>query len=373
MYKVIFVDDREEEFKILDNLKGGNGGNIEIKSLLPKQSLTETANEILGLKPDLLILDFRLDEKALEPNIFANYKASPLAQHLRDFAVENIRNDFPIFALSNENKIRKFYTPNKTAHDLFDRIYLKKDILNSPDPIRREFISYMEAFKVIIEHFGEDDMFIRLLRIEENESGFIDNQFFREICQLKAPHLIARNIFPLLIERAWLLLDIDNLIALLGINPKCKDGEDFFKLLDVLNQKNNKYDGIFGSGFERWWVNRVKCSFEEICSETSGDLTARERVDCLNENLRINLKPAISRWKNSSNTYVSFACNSCKNPTEEEFSVAAYDPTHHDFPGKKRICWKCVQTGEYEERNLLIDEGDLFIAEKIKNGEVKPD
>lgn len=373
MYRIIFVDDRTEDFKKLDNLTKVEGVDIKIEPLLPKAMLTETAKDIVNSNPDLVILDYRLDEKPLESGQFINYKAGPLAQHLRDRAIENIRNDNPIIAVSYEYKIRDFYNPNETVHDLFDRVYLKDDILEKPERIKKELIAYIEAYKEIINYFGHDDMLHRLLRMDNTESGFIDYQYFKELSRLKAPHLIVKHLFPVLIERSWLLLDNDDLLALLGINPECKNSEDFSTLLASMVKGNAKYDGIFSSGFDRWWLSRVKSYFENICPESPGNLTAKERVDCLNQILKLNLKPAISRWIKNSNTYMSFACSSCKYPTEEEFSVAAYDQLRPPFLSKKRICWKCIQTGEYEEKKLLIDEGELYIAEKIKNGEITPD
>jgi hypothetical protein len=373
MYRIIFVDDRTEDFKKLDNLTKVKGVDIKIESLLPKAMLTETAKEIVDSNPDLVILDYRLDEKPLESGQFINYKAGPLAQHLRDRAIENIRNDTPIIAVSYEDKMRDFYNPNETVHDLFDRVYLKDDILEKPGRIKKELIAYIEAYKEIINYFGHDDMLHRLLRMDNAESGFIDYQYFKELSHLKAPHLIVRRLFPVLIERSWLLLDSDDLFALLGINPECKNSEDFSTLIASMVKGNAKYSGIFSSGFDRWWLSRVKSYFENICPESPGNLTAKERVDCLNQILKLSLKPAISRWIKNSNTYMSFACSSCKYPTEEEFSVAAYDQLLPPFLSKKRICWKCIQTGEYEEKKLLIDEGDLYIAEKIKNGEITPD
>jgi hypothetical protein len=55
---------------------------------------------------------------------------------------------------------------------------------------------------------------------------------------------------------------------------------------------------------------------------------------------------------------------------EDEFSVMAYDPLPYTFIHKKYICWKCVETGEFEKHGLEIDDGEEFIVEKIQSGEI---
>jgi hypothetical protein len=89
--------------------------------------------------------------------------------------------------------------------------------------------------------------------------------------------------------------------------------------------------------------------------------------------LGLTLSPAQSRWQGKTDTLVSFACASCHQPTEEEFSVVAYDPLPYTFTfaHSKYICWKCVETGEFTAKGLEIAEDEEFIVEQIQNGEIK--
>jgi len=50
-----------------------------------------------------------------------DYKATPLAQQLRDYTFENVTQDFPIILVSHENKINGFYD-DSSAHNLFIRL-----------------------------------------------------------------------------------------------------------------------------------------------------------------------------------------------------------------------------------------------------------
>ncbi len=167
------------------------------------------------------------------------------------------------------------------------------------------------------------------------------------------------------------MLDEDNLIAHLGIHPDDKESGRFKELIKIIAENDIGYSGIFGNGFQRWWGNRLKVFFEDRCSAILGEMTAAERVEKISECIGLKFKPAVSRWTNSSDTYVSFACSSCKNPTEVEYSVSTYDPLLlPPVIGKNRICWSCIQTGEYEDKGLLVDDSEEFTADKIRHGKI---
>lgn len=369
MYNVLFVDDREDQFSILSHVKRESKDILNYFECIPRDSIVDTQKAISKKSPDLLLIDYRLDEKPVEDDKIAEYKAGPVAQLLRDSAIENYQNDIPIFVVSHEDNIR-IYEPDKTTHDLFDQIWLKNFFIDEPFAAVSQMHSFIEAYKKIIGCFNKKNRLHKLLRIKADEIGFIKSNFFHEFTKMKAPHLISINIFKMFINRSWLLLDKNNLLALLGIHPDNKESDSFKKLIKIAAENDIKYSGIFGSGFQRWWSNRLKVFFEDQCTVILGDMTAAERVEKINECLKLEFKPAVSRWTNNSDTYVSFACSSCKNPTEVEHSVSAYDPVPNQGIGKNRICWSCIQTGEYEETGLLVDDSDRFTADKIRHGKI---
>jgi len=369
MYKIVFVDDREDQFIILNQVKREAKDTLDFFECIPEASIIDTQKVISENAPDLLLLDYRLDEKPVRDDKIAEYKAGPVAQQFRDSAIENYQNDIPIFAVSLEENIR-LYEPDKTAHDLFDQIWFKNFFVDQPNDAVKKMISFIEAYKDISSCFDSKNRLHKLLKINPEEVGFIDSHFFEEFNKLKAPHLVSINFFKTFIRRSWLLLDKDNFLALLGIHPDDKESEHFNKLIRIMVENNVEYSGIFGSGFQRWWTYRLKSFFEDRCSASFGDLTAAERIEIISECLGLKFKPAVSRWTNNNDTYVSFACSSCKNPTEVEYSVSAYDPVPHQVIGKNRICWSCIQTGEYEEKGLLVDDSDEFTADKIRHGKI---
>ena len=370
MYKVVFVDDREDQFIILNQVKREAKDTLEFFECVPKASIIDTQKTISEQSPDLLLLDYRLDEKPVKGNKIVEYKAGPVAQQFRDSAIEYYQKDIPIFAVSHEDNIR-LYEPDKTAHDLFDQIWFKNFFVDHPNDAVNQMISFIEAYKEIIDCFKSGNRLHKLLQINPDGIGFIDSHFFNEINKMKAPHLVSISIFKTFIKRSWLLLDKNNLLALLGLHPDDKQSKHLKELINIIAENDIGYSGIFGSGFQRWWANRLKDFFEDQCSATLGDLTSAERVEKISECIGLKFKPAVSRWTNNSDTYVSFACSSCKNPTEVEYSVSAYDPVPHPVIGKNRICWSCIQTGEYGDRGFLVDDSDEFTADKIRHGKIE--
>jgi hypothetical protein len=149
-----------------------------------------------------------------------------------------------------------------------------------------------------------------------------------------------------------------------------KTSPDIEPLLARLKKDKVIYSGVFSEGWTRWWQHRLWDWEKQVCNEALGNLTAQERVACLNEKLGFNLSPAISRWQNHTDALFAYACDSCHQPTEDQYSVAAYDPLPHTYIRGKRICWKCIETGEFQESGLEYDHGEEFIVNLIRKGEI---
>jgi hypothetical protein len=367
MFVGIFVDDDERDFKYAEVMSIYEEPSLNVTILRPDKPLVDLADEILSSRPDLLALDFRLDEVLFEdkPN---RYKAGPLAQQLRDHATEVPSEDFPIILVSHEQKVRDFYNPDLTTHDLFDRIYKKESI--GGHVFKNEILSLIVGYRKIIDFIGKDDALAGILSLNKEYKDAIPSQFFIDIAELKAPHQISRYILKNVIFRTGVLLDTNEILAKFGISPTSNDIPEFKNIL-FENQVN--YKGIFSEGWERWWAFKLEEFGQSLCGDVLGKFTAEQRCACINGEKGINLTPAVSRWTNRTSAYFAVACTSCHSPTEFDFSVEAHDPVLYDFLEKKRICWKCVQTGQYKEKGLRVSESDKFIAGKIENGQILPE
>jgi hypothetical protein len=364
MYKGIFVDDDVRDFKYAESMSHHEAPGLTVKGLLPDKTLVELSDQIRGDSPDLLALDFRLDEQLCDDHS-NRYKAAPLAQHLRDHATESPRDDFPIILVSHEDKVRDFYNPDLTAHDLFDVAYEKENLGNSTT--KKEIFSLVIGYKRIIELLGNKNLLLNCLRLDTEFEDAVNSQLVDDVSSLRAPHQISRYVLKNIINRAGPLIDQYELLARLGIDPSSDDIE---KVKEILRQQEINYSGIFAEGWERWWTFKLEDFGRSLCGQSFGELNADERCACLSEHFGLKIRPVRSRWTNKSDVYFAFACASCKLPTEFDFSVEAHDPLLFDFMDKKRICWKCIQLGEHVENKIKVASADLFISKKIENGEI---
>ena len=77
---------------------------------------------------DGLILDLWLHQFANEEGEKANYRAPTLAQQLRTLGTEGKLEEFPIVLWSDDRKLKKSYSSDESAHDLFDLTCAKENL-----------------------------------------------------------------------------------------------------------------------------------------------------------------------------------------------------------------------------------------------------
>ncbi len=370
MYKAIFIDDEMSANVYASLLKKPNPDGLVVEFVQPNLPLTDLSAKILSSKPQLLLLDYRLDQNPGDNANQNRYKAGPLAQQLRDHAVDTPEDDLPIVLLSNEENIRKLFVPDMTVHDLFDDKHTKQRVLRDAEAVRVELFALIDAYARVKKVIKSSNRLAPLLGLKGDEATVVAHQVLETVNSMAAPHLIVGHILRHLIRRSGLLLDDDSVMARLGVAP---DSPDRKKLIESLDKRRIGYAGVLASGWRRWWAHRLLEDLRDLLksSELFG-LGADMRVKALNKAFKLKLKPAVSRWTKKTDALVTFACASCRQPTEMAVSVAAYDPYPHPFGERKRICYTCVSTGEYEGRKLRVDERDEFAREQLALGKLKP-
>jgi hypothetical protein len=366
MFQGLFVDDREDESVYARHLSvlGENGLNFVF--LKAELEIVQLANTILARKPDIVAMDYRLDDQQNLPN---RYKANPLAQHLRDHAVDSWEDDFPIILVSHEQKIKEKYHPDRTAHDLFDHIYIKEELVRTSQSVARELLGLVEGYRLLKGCWSSGNRVRELLGANDQQVVDVHIQEIRHWEEeLQAPHLLARRILRYLIRRSGILVDQNGLLALMGVKP---DSADVDKLIQYF-ERECKYTGAFSKGWDRWWASSIRRVARDLCGEEIGNLTAQQRIDCLNGKLSLRLIPAASKWTNGTDTFPIMVCASCNYPTDRAHSVAVHE-TVPSFVQRRRVCWKCVSTGDYEhhEPRLDLDEKEDYIVAKLKRGDIK--
>lgn len=376
MHKGIFVDDRADQKKYAKSLSEVVPELLSVGFSLPDERLEDMADTLLKAHWDFIALDFRLDEspvviKAGEPAV-NRYRASTIAQHLRDRITDGPENDLPLILLSNEDKIKNMFRHDTTAEDLFDLVVSKEHVADSPaslEIVARKIVDLAAAYKEAknIIKAGKPKFVMQLTALTDDSEGYVlDHQSIRAVDRLDCPHQIIPRIEKLLIDRPGILVSQEHLLAKLGV---ATDSIDLEKLKEVLRTENTDYRGILSVAWPRWWWHRVESLMRKLLDRPLQSMTGAERAIAINKALGIALTPACSTTTNTSDEYFWVACASCKQPTELDHSVTAYDSYYEPFLEPTRICWRCIKTGEYAKPNLglEVDDSDRSVASDLQH------
>lgn len=357
----VFVDDEDKQYAALLSTPGHLV--FAHQTVIP---ITEQALAVKSVDPTVVALDYRLDE--VTPGIDAahTYKGSALAQLLRDAAISEPERDFAIILVSNEMKLKALYSPDKTAHDLFDLVYTKEEVTDERSRIQTEVLSLSNGYLRLRELNRAYDPVV-VLAADESERELVSIQEIATAFQhAAAPHIASKIILRNFIERAGLLIDDDDAAALLGL-----DSKSFANVTKILVASAIDYRGIYSDGWQRWWKHRLEEWGVSQLDNSLLSLTAAERAVALSHCTGRDLKPAASPWNDSTDEYIGFACVSCRRPTELRHSLAAFDPKAPRYAIRPRICWDCIQTDRYVEESHLVDESDEELIADIKKRDRK--
>lgn len=356
--KGVFVDDEHKQYAALLSTRGVL--EFDYQSVLP---LTQQANAIRAVSPTVVALDYRLDEVAPDVDAGHTYKGSGLAQILRDGAISAPEQDFAVVLVSSDFKLETYFAPDKTAHDLFDMVYAKEAVTNQRARIQGEVRALSNAYQYLRGLEQRYDPMALLAVGEDEEDRVRGQEITSALDQASAPHIAAKFVLRNVIERPGLLLDDYDAAASLGV-----DAATFAPLANHLIEAGVMYTGIFSEGWRRWWSNRIEDWGEQLLERTLLDMTARERTDGLTAKLGIAVSPAMSPWNETPDEYISFACASCRRPTELRHSLAAFEPRVPRFARRRRICWNCIQNDFYLEppHRFEVDESDAPLVADIK-------
>jgi hypothetical protein len=355
-YTGVFVDDEDEEYA--DQL--ATPGALEIE-FMPVEEVMTLAAKIASKNCQFVGLDYRLDESATHLRPDQTFKGSALAQHLRDKAIETPASDMAIVLVSAESKVRTLYRPDKTAHDLFDRVYIKEEINADRARIRREVLSLASAYGTLRSTAIPYDL-AALTKAEDRDREVIASQELRvRVEDAKAPHLLVRTILAMLIDRTGPLMDIDDVCAFFGVDRA--SGPALEPPLEA-----TRYDGLFGETWARWWTGRIEDLGQEIFKRRLTGVRASDRARILSAAFGAELIAARSPWTGSPHELIAVACACCRRGVEIAHTVAVFEPALPKVLTRRRICWDCVQTDAYRDKSppLIIDEIDESLAEEIR-------
>ncbi|MCB9093377.1 MAG: hypothetical protein H6620_12560 [Halobacteriovoraceae bacterium] len=313
--KYIYIDDEKDSSTeaIRDGLN--DTGVIEVDYWQVK----DFNNQVIFFERELrsydgIILDLRLDENL---GAGVRYTAPSLAQELRTKSTANLGiPDLPIVLCSTDEKIKAIYKHEQTSHDLFDYKFLKSA---SPDwkKIAKRLHALSEGYKLINKrNFDLNTVFGR--DISELDSRIFGN--YVDTGSKFPSHGFAQYILTELIRWPGPLIGFELLAARLGIDIKKSD--DWYKLLDE-HLLPIKYNGVFSSGWSRWWVDLLTNWFKNLSGKRLSSLNAENRVSILREKCELEKLVVAEPLPKSASTNYSTVCEYFRAPLDplEGFKV----------------------------------------------------
>lgn len=364
-----FVDDNAEERIRISRLLEQD--DLKIDPQFEPIAPTDLRDALLEEAPDLVALDFRLDDEDLDDN---NYKGGALAQILREAVLERPDQDFPIILVSTEENIKQIYGIDRTSHDLFDRKYMKGRLNDKPyrATCHREILSLANGYKAIAAAIGKGTLDLStLLDLDADELEIVPLHGLATDVRdgNSVTHVVARILLRQIIGRAGPLLAEKDIAAHLGL---ANDGEQIEQVIKYLDKEGMCYTGVFSDGWPRVWRHRMDDWAGVLFGSPLSSLSGEERAAKLSETTALDLKPAESNWTGKSDELFAFACSVCENPTERRNSLALYDKYLVPYLERRRVCFDCVIRGRLADMpHFTVDDSDIDIVGDILNEKIK--
>lgn len=360
-FKGIFIEDDDTEADFAKQMS--TKGELEIVHERPRP-VSKYSKEIFAGQPDILVLDFRLDEVFVDAEDPAEgYKGSAMAQQIRDLAINEPDHDFPIVLVSSEEKIREQFVPDRTSHDLFDRVCPKEHVNNRRALVRQELVSLCAGYQILRSKAGGFNL-LELAKLPEEEDYALDYQdLIQSMKRAAAPHLVAALFLNQLLGRSGPLIDINDACARFGIS---KDAAS--TVSGWLYDNGLGYDGLFFDGWPRFWAHRVDDACQRIFGGRATGIPSEERAKKVAEVFGKDMAPAHSPWTGKSDELIAFACSCCGDGTEMRHSVGVFEMELPSYATRRRVCWRCIHDDRYvaSTPSFVIDEADQGLVEEVK-------
>lgn len=340
-YKLYYIEDLESESRKsdLENL------GFEVKQYDPEKDINSVIDKINAYNPDVIIMDYRLNNGS--ENVY--YDAPTIAATLRNKHRENFK-EIPIILISNEGKIADFYK-DFLNQDLFDYAIEKQVLNDRQDFFKERILSYIDSYIKIKEY---DFDILKILGLEDKDSLLLHSLILKKLEPKKQQiYEYSRFVNDNLIYAIGTLIGEDVLAARLGVD---KTSENWSKILNELNEF--KYKGIFKDSHHRWWSEEI----ERWWTSTFGvnnlrRLNAIERISLLNDKYKFDLKPA-STTKLSKSSKFWTICKGTNMPLDP-FDGIQIIKKNYKLWQEKEYFSKDHALAKIDEEKNFIDETDL--------------
>lgn len=340
-YKLYYIEDLESESRKsdLENL------GFEVEQYDPERDINNVIDKIDTSNPDVIIMDYRLNNGS--ENV--NYDAPTIAATLRNKHRENFK-EIPIILISNEGKIADFYK-DFLNQDLFDYAIEKQVLNNRKEFFKERVLSYIDSY-LKIKEFDFD--ILKILGLEEKDSLLLHSLIVKKLEPKKQQiYEHSRFVNDNLIYAIGTLIGEDVLAARLGID---KSSADWFKILDEL--KELKYKGIFKDSHNRWWAEKLEEWWISVFGVNNlRRLDANERVRLLVDKFKFVLKSAKATELSKSTKFWTI-CKGTNMPLDPFDGIQIIKKDYKPWQEKEYFS-KDYALAKIDEEKNFIDETDL--------------
>lgn len=358
-YNLLYIDDEiGKRDAFADSLTNNPG--LKIESFSPKD-LSDTRDFILShQKIDGVILDLKLDGIKNGENV-ADYTAPILAQALRSKIAEwNFKKEFPIFLLTTQDNLEKYYKYDLTSHDLFDFLFFKQK-LGEENNYSQKMISILRAYDIINKKNKSLGPILKI-NLEELVNVNFPSKFYEN--DSTSIYDISKFVLKKIVLVQGVLISEKILAARLGID--IENSEDWGELKDSLTEI--KYEGIYSHTWQRWWshklVNMWRSRFPHLPSLIS--LNGNERVEILKEHFKlVRLRPATPLNKSTGSKFWTI-CQVYNRPLDIRDGILIETSNSESWLDKMYISLESILERDYKRKGIVIHPSEFDRVNELK-------
>lgn len=363
-YKLIYIDDENTREVHADSLT--KGGVLEIQIVIPSL-LEKTRDELLNNKVNLdgIILDLKLDGNK-EGKEHATYTAPSLAQAIRS-SFSNPEGGFdveiPIFLLTSQENIEKYYEYDLTSHDLFDYIFFKQNLSKDNNYINT-IVGIIESYRTLNSTENNLNDILKI-DLEELNQNIFPSKFHEK--GLTSNYILSNYILRNVVKKAGILICEKILGARLGVD--IEKSPNWNKLIEILND-SVLYKGIYSSVFPRWWSHRLINWWRDEFPSSPPliRLNAQERVTLILDKFKIDgLTPATPIAKATESKFWTI-CQAIGKPLDIKDGILLDDSELKVWQDKQYISLESILERYYVNKGLRIHPQESERITELKKG-----
>ncbi|MEJ5051007.1 hypothetical protein WH221_14350 [Chryseobacterium culicis] len=317
---------------------------------------------------DGLLLDWTLNQKS-EEGADANFNVEALAQQLRRHIIDNdkIKKDFPIVICSADYRFQDIFSKETSGHDLFDLVFEKDEFDTDQEKIILQLKDLAEGYKSISTHKSIKEIFgiENLEELDYRVLDYMENQIGQPT------HEIARFMLTKIVKSNGILIDEYLLAARLGadiLNIDENSVQEWHKLMGIISE--TQFRGVFSNAWPKWWMHKVDEFWTNTFENSLGNLNAPQRIEMLNEQFGLHLKPAPILEKASSSDFW-VVCKKTHTPLAMNDAILATSDVNSS-PWEEDEYYSIETALEEDPKNIHILEKERVKKLKAEHTKIRP-